>query len=178
MRALSSAVLAVMLAGCGSSPSLPSALAEPPVASMVQNVAEPSVAVVSKVTDGDTIRVAGESAAIRILGIDSPETVDPHRPVQCGGPESSDWAKLQLPLESRVRLVPDRTQDSEDIHGRLLRYVEFEKDGQWLDFSVESARAGMSRVYVFRGKKVQRHDQIAAAEAEARSAGRGLWGHC
>lgn len=155
---------------------LPSLVVEDAAAS--RTALEPGLDVVVRVIDGDTVRVASEKKSVRILGIDSPETVHPSRPVECGGPESSDWARLQLPPETPVRLVPDPTQDREDSRGRPLRYLEFQKDGQWLDFSTESARAGMSRSYVFRGKKVQRHDQIKAAEAEARSAGRGLWGHC
>jgi micrococcal nuclease len=130
----------------------------------------------SRMVDGDTLRlVNGDS--VRILGIDSPETKDPRKPVQCGGPESSAWAREQIPPNAAVRIVADPTQDQKDRYNRVLAYVLYKRGTEWLDFSVESARAGMSRAYVY-DKKVQEYDKILAAEAEARSAKRGLWSHC
>lgn len=56
---------------------------------------------------------------------------------------------------------------------RTLAYL-VRADG-W-DYSVEAARAGTARSYVYDGVPVSRHNSIQAAESEARDAGRGLWG--
>jgi|GEM_PF-6029564 len=66
----------------------------------IPTVAERTVYKVLKVIDGDTVNVEieGKSNTVRLIGIDSPETVDPRKPVQCYGKEASDKAKCQVPL--------------------------------------------------------------------------------
>lgn len=182
-RWIASAALLATISGCGSlGDYMPSVtIATPPAASPPASYPPSSGRedVVDRVVDGDTIDVQpGKGGSVRILGIDTPETVDPRKPVQCGGPEASAWAKAELPKGTTVLLVPDTTQDTFDYHGRELAYVEYQKNGEWVDYSVEAARAGMARSYVYDNIEVDRHDLIAEAEAEARSAGRGLWGHC
>ncbi len=80
---------------------------------------------VARVIDGDTIEViyeAGQLKKVRLIGIDTPETVDPRKPVQCFGQEAS--AKTKALLEGKqVRLEKDTIGDSIDKYGRLLRYV-------------------------------------------------------
>jgi micrococcal nuclease len=93
------------------------------------------VAVVTRVVDGDTIEVTvtrkvdgpgagatrvGHDYDVRLLGIDTPESVDPDSPVECFGPEASAAAKAFL-LGMTVRLVKD--VEEVDQYGRLLRYV-------------------------------------------------------
>jgi micrococcal nuclease len=132
---------------------------------------------VSRVVDGDTIHVTdagGARVKVRVLGIDTPETVDPRKPVQCWGPEASAWAKATL-AGKHVTLVTDPTQDARDRYGRVLAYPVLD-DGT--NYSVLAAREGMARSYVYGGRPVQEHPAIAAAEADARAAGRGLWGAC
>ena len=83
-------------------------------------------ATVSRVVDGDTVVVRGERSpaeTVRVLSIDTPETKDPRKPVQCWGPEATAFATVTL-LDQRVRLVPDPTQDAVDRYGRSLAYVE------------------------------------------------------
>lgn len=130
---------------------------------------------VARVVDGDTVLVTtgGRPITVRILGIDSPETKDPRKPVQCWGPEASEFARATL-LDQRVQLVADPSQDARDRYGRTLAYVRL-ADGR--DYSVEAARAGVARAYTYK-RPVAEHDQIAAAEADAKAAGRGLWGSC
>ncbi|RYE39217.1 MAG: nuclease [Hyphomicrobiales bacterium] len=133
-----------------------------------------ATATVTQVIDGDTIEVQDDAKGaliIRVLGIDTPETKKPGHTVACWGPEASSWAQEQLEGE-RVALVADSTQDATDAYGRTLVYV-VKPDG-W-DYSVESARAGMAKSYVY-DSPVTRHPQIAAAEQNAIAAGRGLWG--
>jgi micrococcal nuclease len=72
-----------------------------------------------------------------------------------------------------VAFVPDPTQDRTDRYGRTLAYL-VKADG-W-NYSVEAARAGTAHAYIYDGSPVQKYGEIAAAEQEARSAGRGLWG--
>lgn len=139
--------------------------------------AEPvdATAVVLRVVDGDTIDIRDEVRGrlrVRILGIDTPETKKPNSPVECWGPEATEFATSNM-LGRRVALVTDPTQDRTDRYGRTLAYL-VRADG-W-DYSVEAARAGAARSYVYGGRPVSRYDAIVAAEREARDARRGLWG--
>ncbi|PIZ97330.1 MAG: hypothetical protein COX78_04670, partial [Candidatus Levybacteria bacterium CG_4_10_14_0_2_um_filter_35_8] len=79
---------------------------------------------VVKVTDGDTImvNVRGKNESVRLLGIDTPETVDPRKPIQCFGKAASDKMKSFV-LGKYVRLVDDATQGNRDKYKRLLRFV-------------------------------------------------------
>ena len=74
--------------------------------------------------DGDTIAVDmnGSVETIRFIGIDTPETHKPNTPVQCYGPEASDYTK-KLIGNQKVRLVADPINTNRDRYGRLLRYV-------------------------------------------------------
>lgn len=84
---------------------------------------------VSQVVDGNTIKVDlnGTIETIRLIGINTPETVDPRKPVECFGKEASDKAKALL-SNTNVSLEADPTQGERDKYGRLLRYV-FMEDG-------------------------------------------------
>jgi len=144
----------------------------PPIVS-----AEPvtATAVVLKVVDGDTIDVRDDARGrlrIRVLGIDTPETKKPGYTTGCWGPEATAFAAGNL-LGQKVAVQTDPTQDTNDRYGRTLAYLVRE-DG-W-DYSVEAARAGTAHSYVYDNQPVTRYPAIAAAEQEARSAGRGLWG--
>ena len=78
----------------------------------------------TEVIDGDTIRVnvRGKSESVRLLAIDTPETKDPRKPVQCFGNEATK--KMQAFVSGKyVRLVDDKSQGNRDKYQRLLRYV-------------------------------------------------------
>jgi micrococcal nuclease len=109
---------------------------------------------------------------VRVLGIDSPETNKPGYTVGCWGPEATEFAKSTMAGQS-IALVPGPTQDRTDRYGRTLAYLV--RADAW-DYSVEAARAGAARSYVYGGTPVSRHNAIAAAEREASDAHRGLWG--
>jgi micrococcal nuclease len=164
-----------------------SALVTAPVAVLVAALAQLSLsspaaadpvettALVLEIVDGDTIDIRDENRGhlrVRVLGIDSPETKKPGAPVDCWGPEATAFAESTL-LGERVAVVTDPAQDRTDRYGRTLAYL-VRADG-W-DYSVEAARAGAARSYIYGGTPVRRHDAIAAAEREARIAARGLWG--
>jgi micrococcal nuclease len=77
-------------------------------------------------------------------------------------------------LGQRAALVTDPTQDMTDRYGRTLAYLD-KADG-W-DDSIEAARAGAAHSYIYHDHPAERADEVAAAEKEAKTAGRGLWGH-
>jgi micrococcal nuclease len=126
---------------------------------------------VVKVIDGDTIDVSlnGKAARIRIIGIDTPETVDPREPVQCFGREASART-AELVSGKSVQLVADPTQDERDRYNRLLRYVEV--DGK--DLGLELIRGGYAHEYTY-DVPYQRQAEYKAAYREAREKRDGLW---
>ena len=133
---------------------------------------ETSLYQVIRVVDGDTIdaSIAGETERIRIIGLDTPETVDPRQTVECFGLEASAKAKEFL-LNQQVRLEADPTQGERDTYSRLLRYV-FLADGR--NYALEMIKQGYGHEYTYRvpHKYQQEYQQ---AENEARNAERGLW---
>jgi micrococcal nuclease len=131
----------------------------------------PTVRVVA-VIDGDTLDVTwgGRQERVRLLGVDTPETVDPQRPVGCYGPEASAFTHRRLQGRA-VRLRFDRQR--RDRFGRLLAYVEV--DGR--RFNDELLTGGYARLLVIPPNG--RHGRaMLDEELEARSARRGLWGAC
>lgn len=125
-----------------------------------------------KVIDGDTIMVSinGKKETLRLIGMDTPETVDPRKPVQCFGNEASIKAKLLLENKS-VELGNDPTQGELDKYKRLLRYV-YLPDGTF--FNKFMIREGYAHEYTYNiPYKYQREFKLA--EKEAREAKRGLW---
>jgi endonuclease YncB( thermonuclease family) len=127
---------------------------------------------VRQVVDGDTLKVelAGGVETIRIIGLDTPEVVDPGSPVQCYGPEASARARELLEGQS-VRLVADPSQGERDKYGRLLRYVEL-ADG--VDFGLTMIRDGYAHEYTY-ATAYERQAAYRAAEASARDVQRGFW---
>jgi len=130
-------------------------------------------ATVVHVSDGDTITVeaAGRTEKVRILGADTPETVDPRKPVQCFGPEASAHTKARLAPGTRVELETDA--EVRDKYGRLLAYVYV--DG--LRYDDELLRLGFARLLIIPPNGVHARAMLRA-ELDARAAHRGLWGAC
>jgi micrococcal nuclease len=131
---------------------------------------------VHRVVDGDTVELSpvdrdSDEITVRVLGIDTPETKRPGEPVECWGPEATQYAKAAL-LKRTVTVQRDRSQDDQDRYGRSLRYLVL-PDGT--DYSIAAARAGTARAYTYRRPVAKAH-RIRQAETEARTAGRGLWG--
>lgn len=100
----------------------------------IKNTGNTEQAIVSRVVDGDTIEVTFDKdyitsksnfklvEKVRLIGINSPESVDPRRPVECMGKEASAYLKSILVNQS-VLLSSDYSQTERDKYGRLLRYV-------------------------------------------------------
>lgn len=129
------------------------------------------------VVDGDTLRVATPAGRdlgrVRLLGIDAPEVEHPPDPAECYGATATRTLAALVPEGTNVVLVEDPTQDSRDVYGRLLRYVD--RDGR--DVSRQLLQDGAVGLYDARPEIIRADDYTAAAE-EAREAGRGLWGVC
>ncbi len=130
-------------------------------------------ATVVHVTDGDTISVLtdGRIEKVRIIGIDTPETVDPRKPVQCFGKEASNYAKDKL-TGRKVQLETDPSQQDRDKYHRLLRFVWLENGT--LDFGRMIIENGYAHEYTyFVPYKYQ--VEYKQAEREARGNKLGLW---
>ena len=82
---------------------------------------------VKRIIDGDTLIVIinEKEEAVRLIGVDTPETVDPRKKVQCFGKEASEKMK-ELAENKMLRLESDITQNDRDNYNRLLRYVYLE----------------------------------------------------
>ena len=131
---------------------------------------------VIKVTDGDTIKVrlaTGGKRDVRLIGIDTPEVFGR---VECGGPEASASLKKILPVNTKVTLYSDPTQDLKDRYGRLLRYVHKNSTGK--DVNRQQVYLGHARVYVYNHNPFKRTSGYKKAAKVAKSARRGLWGAC
>lgn len=145
----------------------------PPPSSAAAAVA--SSATVVRVIDGDTVQLAfdGATETVRLLGIDTPETVDDRKPVQCFGPEASARTKALLPSGTAVQVTRD--EEARDQYGRLLAYVVRAADG--LDVNHSLVADGYAVVLVIEPNHAHAA-ALRAAEASARQAGLGLWGTC
>lgn len=132
---------------------------------------------VLRAVDGDTlvVRVGGREERVRVLGIDTPETVKPGAAVGCYGRQASSHAKAWAAEHRSVRLDRDQAAPDRDRYGRLLRYVGPAGGGR--DLSAEQVRGGYARVAAY-GQQLARLPQLRRAEQRARNARRGLWGAC
>jgi len=139
-----------------------------------QIISKRETALVSRVVDGDTIKVLiqNKEDTVRLIGIDAPETVDPKKPTQCFGKEASDKAKEMLSGKSII-LESESTQDNRDEYGRLLRYV-FLRDGTNFDKFMISE--GYAREYTFKGKAYKYQLEFIQTEEKTKIEKKGLWG--
>jgi len=129
---------------------------------------------VTRVVDGDTIdvRIDGHTERVRLLGIDTPESVG-DRPPECWGKEASALTKQLLPKGTAVRL--ERDVEARDAYGRLLGYVVRVSDGLFVNLELAEQGAADVLTIAPNGAHAAEMEQAVAA---ARSAGRGLWGGC
>lgn len=135
--------------------------------------AEPGTATVRKVVDGDTIelRIGDRNETVRLLGIDTPETVHPDEPVECFGPEASARTKELLPRGTTVRIRRD--VEARDHFGRLLLYVFI--DEQMINELL--LREGLARPLSIAPNTTHAAKFERVAD-EARTANVGLWATC
>jgi micrococcal nuclease len=127
---------------------------------------------VAKVVDGDTIDIMinGKTERLRLIGINTPEVVDPRKTVECFGREASDNAKKLLSGQE-VRVKADSTQDDRDKYGRQLRYV-WRRDG--LFYNLEAIKDGYAYEYTYQLPYTYQKD-FKAAQKNAQEKKLGLW---
>lgn len=131
--------------------------------------------VVVHVVDGDTVDIAfGDTEErVRLVGVDTPESVARDRPVQCFGAEASSFLQTLLPAGTEVRV--ERDVEARDRYGRLLGYVY--RRGDDLLVNLALVEHGYADAVSF-GDNEALLGTLVAAEVDARDAGRGLWSAC
>ena len=165
-------VMALVLAGCGrpaSGPPAPASGAGPGGAAGLPAGLDTTV---ERVVDGDTLVVRG-GHRVRLIGVDTPETKDPRKPVQCFGEQASAYVSSLLREGEGVRLVGD--VEERDVYGRTLAYVYRLADGLFVNAAL--VREGYAHVLTI-PPNVAHSDEFLTLARDARERGRGLWSSC
>ena len=139
---------------------------------------------VTEVVDGDTIKtiIEGHNITIRMLGINTPEVVDPRKTVECFGPEASSETKSLLTGKS-VSITLNPNYERVDKYGRLLAYIRLvdpnDTSTTALFVNEYLVKQGFAYEYTFNEKNVYQYQKMFRKdELEAKNAKRGLWGKC
>jgi micrococcal nuclease len=137
-------------------------------------VTPPGTYRVTEFADGDTLSVDmnGTVERVRFIGVDTPETHDPRKAVQCFGQAAADFTK-NLIGQQPVRLEADPLNTNRDRYNRLLRYV-YTPDGTLVNSEI--IRRGYGFAYT--SFPFSKADEFRALEEQARTTGTGLWGTC
>lgn len=130
--------------------------------------------VVTEFSDGDTITVSmdGQTEKIRMIGVDTPETQDPRKSVQCFGKAASAFTQ-NLIGNQHVRLETDPESTNRDRYNRLLRYV-YLPDGRLVQAEIIKEGYG----FAYTSFPFAKSEEFKRYETEARQAGKGLWSSC
>ncbi len=138
------------------------------------SISQPGYYRVTHVSDGDTVSVDmnGKTESIRMIGVDTPESVKPNSPVQCYGREASDFTKKNL-NNMTVRLEADPAGDNRDRYNRLLRYVYLEDGTLWNQKLIEQGYG-----FAYLSFQFSKQADFAAAQTKAKDAKLGLWSAC
>jgi micrococcal nuclease len=129
------------------------------------------VAVV-RIVDGDTLVVSG-GVRVRLIGIDTPESVDPRRPVECFGKEAAAALGRLVPPGTPVRLGYD--VERTDRFGRTLAYVYRQPDGLFVNAAL--VEHGYAQPATF-PPNVAHAAEFASLAGHARQGQAGLWSAC
>jgi micrococcal nuclease len=139
---------------------------------------------VVEVVDGDTLKasIEGHLITIRLLGINTPEVLDPRKPVECYGPEASAESKSLLTGKD-IFIALNQNYDRIDKYGRLLAYVRIVSQpvssSSTVFLNEFLIKEGYAREYTFNEKNPYQYQGLFRAdELEAKKAGKGLWGKC
>lgn len=145
-------------------------------AKQAAEVNQPGFYKVLKYDDGDTIMVDmnGTTETLRFIGVDTPETHDPRKPVQCYGPEAAAFTKkLISDAGNKVRLSSDPESTNRDRYDRLLRYI-YLPDGRLVQD--ELVRNGYAFYYPY--FPFTKANQFKTEQDSAMQQKKGLWGIC
>lgn len=168
MRAVGGLVLTaglLLITACGGDP-------QPPAPGPDVVLADGLDTRVTRVVDGDTLVVDG-GHRIRLIGIDTPESVDPRSGPECFGTEASQALADLLPPGTGVRLVGD--VEAIDTYQRTLAYVYRLADGLFVN--AEMVRTGHARTLTI-PPNVSFAAELAELAGAARQERRGLWASC
>lgn len=130
--------------------------------------------VVSRVIDGDTVELES-GKAVRFVGVDTPETVDPRRPVGCFGKEASDETKKLL---TGKKVILQKDVSATDKYGRLLRFIFLPlENGEMLFVNDYLVREGFAKVKTYPPDR-KFESRFLEAQEKAKIQKKGLWGKC
>ena len=127
------------------------------------------------VIDGDTvdIEIDGQTERVRLIGVNTPETKHPTKPIECFGPEASAYMTQLLPKGTEVRI--ERDEEARDRYGRMLLYLYRDSDNLFINLDLISR--GYGTPMSIEPNTFHRNDFVhAAALAEASNVG--LWKAC
>ncbi len=131
---------------------------------------------VIKVFDGDTLvaNIEGHEVTVRLIGMDTPEVVDPRKPVQCYGPEAS--AKGHELLDAKeIYIEKESAKGNYDKYGRVLAYAKLADGSLYNEYMIEN---GYAREYTFNKEKYRYQKEFKAAQKAAQKNKIGLWSKC
>ena len=130
---------------------------------------------IHKVVDGDTvdIDINGNTERVRLIGVNTPETKHPTKPIECFGPEASAYLTQLLPKGTHVRI--ERDIEARDRYGRMLLYLYRESDNLFINLDL--VLRGYGTPMSIEPNTFHRNDFVRAA-AQAEAANVGLWKAC
>jgi micrococcal nuclease len=130
--------------------------------------------VVTRDVDGDTIHVNlhGKDETIRMLLIDTPEDVDPVKPVEPYGPTAAAYARSVLPVGKHIYIQEGHPGYTRDKYGRLLAYVYITPHDM---YNVDVVKKGYARVAYIYPPNTDHLSQLEAAQSYAKSHHLGIW---
>lgn len=162
---MSAFIAALSISACAGSP---------PSNSQVEIVNFARVKIV-KVVDGDTvdIDINGRTERVRLIGVNTPETKHPTKPIECFGPEASAYMSQLLPKGTAVRI--ERDVEARDRYGRMLLYLYLGSNNLFINLDLVAR--GYGTPMSIEPNTFHRNDFVRAA-AQAEAANVGLWKAC
>jgi len=163
---IASFALLIGLASCSGSSPLPNGQAD------LVKIADGKIV---KVVDGDTvdIDIDGHTERVRLIGVNTPETKHPTKPIECFGPEASAYLTQLLPQGTAVRI--ERDVEARDRYGRMLLYLYLGSNNLFINLDLVAR--GFGTPMSIEPNTFHRNDFVRAA-AQAEAANVGLWKAC
>ena len=130
---------------------------------------------IAHVIDGDTvdIDINGRTERVRLIGVDTPETKHPTKPIECFGPEASAYLTQLLPKGTAVRI--ERDVEARDRYGRMLLYLYLGSNDLFINLDLVAR--GFGTPMSIEPNTFYRNDFVHAA-TQAEASNMGLWKAC